>query len=316
KGSVSIKATGGVPAYTYSLDGGAFQSSATFDNLSAGQHKVTVKDNLGCLFEVVFEIKETGSSPHLVVTNPPEICAGITVNLKEASVVAGSDPGLSYTYWKDEGATIPVPDPTAVTAGTYYIKAINDPGCFVIKPVVVTARKPAPGTIAIAGSPFACIGQSIMLTASNGNSYQWYRNDTAISGATAKTYSATASGVYTVDISDGTCTARSAATTRLQFQSCITGPQTGVFVPTAFTPNRNGANDELRPILYNIASLGYFKVYNRWGQMVFQTREMTKGWDGTINGVPQPTETYTWILECTDHDGKTIRKSGRSLLIR
>jgi gliding motility-associated-like protein len=68
--------------------------------------------------------------------------------------------------------------------------------------------------------------------------------------------------------------------------------------------------------LHNIASLGYFKVYNRWGQMVFQTNVMGKGWDGTINGVQQPTETYTWLLECTDNDGNIIKLSGRSVLIR
>jgi gliding motility-associated-like protein len=68
--------------------------------------------------------------------------------------------------------------------------------------------------------------------------------------------------------------------------------------------------------MFNIQELVYFKVFNRWGQMVFQTNEIGKGWDGTLKGVPQPTETYTWILQCIDVDGNIIKQSGRSLLIR
>jgi gliding motility-associated-like protein len=193
---------------------------------------------------------------------------------------------------------------------------MNDVGCSVIKPVVITAISSPAGSVIFSGSPLACTGQVIILTASTGTAYQWYRNDTAIAGATLQIYRATTDGLYSVGINNGTCSVRSANTVRLQFQPCISVPETNVVVPTAFTPNRNGANDVLRPVLYNIASVSYFKVFNRWGQLVFQTNTMNKGWDGTLNGVQQPTETYTWILECTDNSGNIIKKSGRSLLIR
>jgi gliding motility-associated-like protein len=316
KGSVSIQATGGVAPYTFSLNGGTFQSSSLFDNLASGQQKVTIKDNLGCVFEVAFEVKQTGSSPTLLITDPPAICPGATLNLKDPSLTKGSEAGLSFTYWTDANATIPVADPTVVTAGRYYIRAMNDVGCSVIKPVVITAISSPAGSVIFSGTPFACTGQVIILTASTGTAYQWYRNDTAIAGATLQIYRATTDGLYSVGINNGTCSVRSANTVRLQFQPCISVPETNVVVPTAFTPNRNGANDVLRPVLYNIASVSYFKVFNRWGQLVFQTNTMNKGWDGTLNGVQQPTETYTWILECTDNSGNIIKKSGRSLLIR
>ena len=60
----------------------------------------------------------------------------------------------------------------------------------------------------------------------------------------------------------------------------------------------------------------YFKIYNRWGQQVYNTNVPGNGWDGTIKGAPQPAETYSWILECIDKTGETIKLSGRSLLIR
>ena len=88
-----------------------------------------------------------------------------------------------------------------------------------------------------------------------------------------------------------------------------------VFVPTGFTPNGNGVNDKLRP-LGKISAIKYFKVYNRWGQLLFATNELGSGWDGNYNGAPQPTETYTWILLAEGVDGSVMKLSGKTLLIR
>ncbi|MDP9230543.1 MAG: gliding motility-associated C-terminal domain-containing protein, partial [Bacteroidota bacterium] len=92
--------------------------------------------------------------------------------------------------------------------------------------------------------------------------------------------------------------------------------KTEVFVPNAFTPNGNNANDVLRPIVVNIPMINFFKIYNRWGQEIFQTQKTGEGWDGKYKGIPQPTETYTWIFEGKDVDGNIIKASGKSILIR
>ena len=92
--------------------------------------------------------------------------------------------------------------------------------------------------------------------------------------------------------------------------------KTEVFVPKAFTPNRNGVNDLLRPIVVNIPVINYFRVYNRWGQLVFETKTQGEGWNGLYKGAAQPTETYTWIFEGRDTDGNPIKASGKSILIR
>jgi gliding motility-associated-like protein len=315
-GTVTITATGGTPDYTYSLDGGAFQAANTFTNLTPGAHTVTVKDKPGCSSQVSFEIRSTGRQPNLVITNPPVICTGSTADLQSSSVTAGSDAGLTFTYWTDANATTVLTNPGAVTAGTYYIKATNTSGCTAIKPVVVASRAATPGRITASGPTVACNGQSLTLTASSGRSYQWYKDGVLIPGATAGTYAATAEGAYSVSINDGTCTVMAVDTVRVQFQDCSPIPETKVFVPTAFTPNQNNANDVLRPLLYNVKELRYFRVYNRWGQEVFQTNQAGKGWDGTLKGVRQPAETYSWTLECIDMKGNIIKQSGRSLLIR
>ena len=88
-----------------------------------------------------------------------------------------------------------------------------------------------------------------------------------------------------------------------------------VVVPTAFTPDGNGINDLLRP-LGNVVTLDYFRVFNRWGAMLFQTSEWGAGWDGKYKGVTQPAETYTWTLSATTADGQSHKLSGKTLLIR
>ncbi|HUQ66830.1 MAG TPA: kelch repeat-containing protein [Flavitalea sp.] len=88
-----------------------------------------------------------------------------------------------------------------------------------------------------------------------------------------------------------------------------------VFVPTAFTPNGNGVNDRLRP-LGNISTIDYFRVFNRWGALLFQTSESGDGWDGRYKGIMQPSETYTWVLSGKASDGQPLKLSGKTLLIR
>ena len=109
---------------------------------------------------------------------------------------------------------------------------------------------------------------------------------------------------------------RSDNSVQVRVVECAPIAEANVVVPSAFTPNSNNANDYLRPIMNNIRQLTYFKVFNRWGQLVFQTNTIGSGWDGTLKGIQQPTETYTWTLECVDMDGNIIRQSGRSILIR
>ncbi len=89
-----------------------------------------------------------------------------------------------------------------------------------------------------------------------------------------------------------------------------------VFVPKAFSPDGNGVNDLLRPILVGIKEVRSFRVYSRWGNLLYQTKAVTLGWDGTYNGQLMPTDTYTWVFEGVDLDNKPVLSSGKSTLIR
>jgi gliding motility-associated-like protein len=89
-----------------------------------------------------------------------------------------------------------------------------------------------------------------------------------------------------------------------------------IYVPRVFSPNGDGVNDVLKPILVGIATFQYFTVYNRWGNIIFQTTDPNQGWDGTFKGVPQPVETYLWIAAGIDENGKTIVQKGMTSLVR
>jgi gliding motility-associated-like protein len=89
-----------------------------------------------------------------------------------------------------------------------------------------------------------------------------------------------------------------------------------IYVPTAFTPNGDGKNELLRPILMGVKELQYFRIYNRWGQLLFETRTKWDGWDGKINGKAQTTGVFVWEAQALGVDGKTYRQRGTSVLIR
>ncbi|MDR3713193.1 MAG: gliding motility-associated C-terminal domain-containing protein [Puia sp.] len=88
-----------------------------------------------------------------------------------------------------------------------------------------------------------------------------------------------------------------------------------IFVPNAFTPG-GPTNNVFRPIAVGIAKLRYFKVYNRWGQMMYGTEQMGQGWNGMVSGSIQPTGSYVWMAEGVDYTGKTIFRKGVMVLVR
>jgi gliding motility-associated-like protein len=86
-------------------------------------------------------------------------------------------------------------------------------------------------------------------------------------------------------------------------------------VPNAFTPGRFGTNAFINVTGFGIAKMSW-KIYNRWGQLVFETNNRKTGWDGTYKGQPQPMDVYAYTLDVEFSDGKKLRKTGDITLIR
>ncbi|HMU11012.1 MAG TPA: PKD domain-containing protein [Ferruginibacter sp.] len=89
-----------------------------------------------------------------------------------------------------------------------------------------------------------------------------------------------------------------------------------IYVPAAFTPGNDGRNDYLRPLLMGFDHVNYFRIYDRWGRLIFQMNSDRPGWDGTFKGKPAEMQTVVWMIEAVDVDGVTHKKQGTTVLIR
>lgn len=92
------------------------------------------------------------------------------------------------------------------------------------------------------------------------------------------------------------------------------GPE--IYVPNAFTPNRDSRNDVLKAIPVGIRNFSYFRVYDRWGALIFSTTDPAIGWDGRIKGVEQSTATYVWMAEGIDYTGKVVKRKGTVIIVK
>jgi gliding motility-associated-like protein len=88
-----------------------------------------------------------------------------------------------------------------------------------------------------------------------------------------------------------------------------------VAVPSAFSPNGDGDNDILYVRGYRLKTV-HLRIYNRWGNLMFETDSKDKGWDGTYKGQPQVAEGYAYTLDATFTDGGVEQKNGSITLIR
>lgn len=207
----------------------------------------------------------------------------------------------------------PIAGPTKTT--TYILTANDTLGC--AKPVsdTVTVRVIQPLRVSAGNDTSIVASQPLQLNATGGSTYLWTPatglSDPTIANPIAILDKSVDSITYTVTAYDTNgCWAKDAVKVKL-FQS---DPE--ILVPSAFTPNADGKNDILKPILIGIDKLHYFSIFNRWGQQVFITTEIGKGWDGIFNGVKQPSGTYVYSTEGVDFQGKTIAKKGTIVIIR
>ncbi len=91
-----------------------------------------------------------------------------------------------------------------------------------------------------------------------------------------------------------------------------------IMVPEGFTPNADGQNDQLYPFLIGIRQMNMFRVFDRWGSVVYDNKQASSanGWDGGFRGMPLPAGPYVWMAEGIDIDDKVIRRTGTVILVR
>ena len=124
------------------------------------------------------------------------------------------------------------------------------------------------------------------------------------------TFNGTADKLYTIQIE----TAAGCVTVDTQLVKVF--KEVKFYVPSGFTPNQDGLNDYLKPIPVGMKEFKYFRVYNRWGQLVFDMKDDPRGWDGMINGKPQSTQVVVWMVEGVGINDVIYQQKGTATLIR
>lgn len=247
--------------------------------------------------------------PNARAGNDTTVCFGANIPLFASG---GSSYSWSPTFFLNN-PNIQNPISIAPPRTLDYIVTVTDTlGC--PKPVRDTVRINVVRIVAAAGPRDTAIvlGQPLQLNATGGQFYLWtpstFLNNPNIFNPISNP---TDSITYYLTVSDSLgCFGRDTISVQV-FRLAA-----GLYVPTAFTPNGNGVNDVFRPIALGIRTLDYFKVFNRWGELVFATSEIGKGWDGNYKGKEQGTSAFVWEALATDYTGKRIYKKGSVVLVK
>lgn len=236
------------------------------------------------------------------------ICYDDTASL-HASMIAARFTWTPVSTLSNPNILNPLAWPRVTTS--YILRVQDDLGCpkYVYDTVKVTVL---PEIFAFAGNDTSIvIGQPLQLNATGAALFEWtpgtYLNRNNIADPVAnlndnfayqlKAY--TPEGCFDLDT--------------INIKVFLTKPD--IFVPNAFRPD-GYKNNVLRPILAGISRLEYFRIYNRWGQLVYQTTQHAAGWDGKLGGKPQDTGMYVWAVSGKDYTGKTVTKKGTAVLLR
>ena len=154
-------------------------------------------------------------------------------------------------------------------------------------------------------------GEAVALNANGANVYHWTPGTSlsATVGATVMASPKTTTTYIVTGIGPDGCQTSDTGTVKVD-------PRTLVIIPNAFTPNGDHDNDYFAPKNLTTQRVVEFRIFNRWGQQMFQASGDTRGWDGTHNGEPQDAGTYSYLIRTTSPDGKSETFKGDVVLIR
>jgi gliding motility-associated-like protein len=329
--STSTTSLGVLNSFTWNYGDAATETVTTntprtHSYTNPGPYTVTlvVKNDKGCtstIFSKPITIYRTTADFTFTTT----ACANTPVQFTDASNGGTAPITITNWLWNFGTGTSTVQNPpfTFTTAGTFNVslQATSSKGCVgnVTKSVTILSPLAAPvittGTINATSIQFqwTAITGAVGYQVSTDNGVTFTAPSSGATGLTHTVTGLTPNQTVTIIVrvvGTNTCqnnTGTATAKTLL--------PDVGIFVANTFTPNGDGRNDLLMVRSNYIQSLN-MKVFNQWGEMIFETTDMTKGWDGTAKGKAQPVGVYVYVLNAVMTDGRNINKKGSINLIR
>jgi len=306
-GWIDLTVTGGTSPFTYQWNGGV-SSNQDLDSIGAGTYKVQVIDANGCIIE-----------DSVTLTEPPPIAA----NLQSENVTCydGED---GYMSVQPQGGTSPYEIQWSngetgnaannLPAGEYSTTVSDTNNCQT--QLQETLYDPGPVEITVPSEYNIRFGDTTQIKTqsfTNGkdvSSYSWMpKKALSCTDCADPKASPLETTTYIVTMVDEDGCYDTARTKVLVDNSKI------LFIPNAFTPGNDEINDRFR---VNVKGVKEFemKIFNRWGEKVFESHNKTNGWDGTYKGERCRPGVFVYIVRVTYLDGKTKERSGSVTLIR
>lgn len=262
---------------------------------AAGSYSVIGTAATGCRSYDTLRILNVYPLPVISLNKDTTLCTG-DIRVLDAGA------GHSSYLWSN-GQTSPAI--TVNTTGIYSVHIIDSHGCAGTDSTRITKILPLPAGF-LPGDTAICNYGSTQLSATGTfDRYTWS------TGSTSPSIFISAPGWYWLQVQDkSNCTGKDSIL--VSTKECIKG----FFMPTGFTPNNDGKNDLLKPLLFGNIRQYQFWVYNRSGQLIFETTDPTKGWDGRLKGQLQDGNVFVWMCQY-QFEGEPVNvEKGTAVLIR
>jgi gliding motility-associated-like protein len=279
-----------IPQAVYLWNTGSTASALSIS--TAGLYWVNVSEG-GC---------EERDSINVSFKPSPTISLGDDTTLCEGQSLVLNAANNNATYLWQDGSTEPTYTVTA--EGSYSVIVALDDGCDTSGKVMVDyIGKPV---VNLGGDTSLCGSEKLVLDASSPQaSYLWQ------DGSTGADLTVTQAGTYAVQVSNSCGSVVDSIAVQYGVCTCK------FYVPSAFTPNGDGRNDVFRPVSKCVPAGYAFRVYDRWGMVVFNSKNSGEAWDGNVHGKLQPNGTYVWELAYVDTiTGKAVKMNGTVVLVR
>lgn len=236
----------------------------------------------------------------LIVHPLPVPSLGADANICFGDVLT-LNPGTFTAYEWQNGAITPTLNVNAV--GTYYVKVTDIYGCKASDTMKVLRIIPLPKNF-LPGDTTICTGIVFPVRVLGFIEYLWSTGETsnAINITTPDLYKLKVKNTYGCYGKDSV---------RVDFENCIP-----IQVPSAFTPDGDYLNDVFKPLIPMPVIDYTMQIYNRLGQILFETHDPGKGWNGTFKSEKQPAAAYVYLITLKDLRGELIKKKGSFILIR
>ena len=297
-GLVTANVLGGTSPYSYNWNNG--QNNPAISNLTMGIYTVTVTDANGCSVEN----SKTITQPS-VLTITISATSDCGANNASATVITiGGTPVYSYQWNNGKSTAVN----NNLSTGSYTVTVSDANNCTAKKTVNVVSGATIAATVS--NDVTILLGTNTTLSVSGGGRYQW-SPASGLSCVTCKNPVANplSTTYYCVIVSNTYCSDTACVTVNVD-SHCEP------FIPTAFSPNEDGENDI--ECIYSGTCLSpmLFKIFDRWGEVVFKTKDPTGCWDGRYKGKLMTTGIFYYIFEGTYITGEKISKQGTISLIR